>query len=104
MLYTTHGFAILYDNMVLNIECSSQLSNLKDTIPSTVLNRKNDSGKKHNLFNVIGDKFSKITNFFMECDTNYITPQLYQFTGQVEANYWHDYYRLTSNEIGRAHV
>ena len=97
MLYTTHGFAILYDNMVLNIECSSQLSNLKDTIPSTVLNRKNDSGKKHNLFNVIGDKFSKITNFFMECDTNYITPQLYQFTGQVEANYWHDYYRLTSN-------
>ena len=97
MLHTTHGSAILYDNMVLNAVCGPQLSNKKDTIPSTVLNRNKVSNKKQNLFRAIGDKFSKITDFFMECDTNYITPQLYQFTGQVEANYWHDYYRLTSN-------
>ena len=74
MLHTTHGSAILYDNMVLNAVCGPQLSNKKDTIPSTVLNRNKVSNKKQNLFRAIGDKFSKITDFFMECDTNYITP------------------------------
>jgi hypothetical protein len=38
------------------------------------------------------------TNFFMGCDTNYVTPQKYQFTAQAELSYWHDYYRIRSSE------
>ena len=34
----------------------------------------------------------------MGCDTNYVTPQLYQFTTQAELSYYHDYYRITSTE------
>ena len=41
-----------------------------------------------------------VTNFFMGCDTNYVTPQKYEFTAQTELSYWHDYYRMTSNESG----
>ncbi|MBQ9640256.1 MAG: DUF4421 domain-containing protein [Bacteroidaceae bacterium] len=41
-----------------------------------------------------------ITEFFMGCDTNYITPQKYQFTTQAELSYWHDFYRLRSSETG----
>ena len=41
-----------------------------------------------------------ITEFFMGCDTNYITPQKYQFTTQADLSYWHDFYRLRSSETG----
>ena len=41
-----------------------------------------------------------ITNFFMGCDTTYVTPQKYEFTAQMELSYWHDYYRMTSSESG----
>ena len=39
-----------------------------------------------------------VTNFFMGCDTNYVTPQKYQLTAQLELSYWHDYYLLRSSE------
>ncbi len=42
-----------------------------------------------------------VTNFFMGCDTNYVTPQKYEFTAQTELSYFHDYYRMTSSETGQ---
>lgn len=42
-----------------------------------------------------------VTDFFMGCDTNYVTPQLYEFTAQAELSYWHDYYRMSSTETGK---
>lgn len=39
-----------------------------------------------------------VSNFFMGCDTTYVTPQKYQFTAQMELSYWHDYYFLRSSE------
>ena len=41
-----------------------------------------------------------VTDFFMGCDTSYVTPQLYEFTAQAEMSYWHDYYRMSSTETG----
>lgn len=41
-----------------------------------------------------------VTKFFMGCDTNYVTPQKYQFTTQLELSYWNDFYRLRSSETG----
>ncbi len=40
----------------------------------------------------------KVSNFFMRCDTNYVTPNKYQFTAQAEVSYWHDFYHLQSSE------
>jgi len=40
------------------------------------------------------------TSFFMGCDTNYVTPQKYQFTAQAELSYWHDFYHLRSSHTG----
>lgn len=51
---------------------------------------------RKSVINVIGEQFNNVTEFFMGCDTTYITPQLYNLTAQVEAIYWHDYYRLAS--------
>ena len=42
--------------------------------------------------------FTGFTNFFMGCDTNYVTPQKYQFTTQAELSYWHDFYHIRSSE------
>ena len=38
-----------------------------------------------------------VTNFFMGCDTTYVTPQKYQLTAQMELSYWHDYYFIRSS-------
>lgn len=46
----------------------------------------------------------KVTEFCMGCDTNYVTPQLYQFTTQAELSYFHDYYRITSTENENSHL
>jgi len=39
----------------------------------------------------------RITEYFMGCDTNYITPQLYEFTAQLELSSWNDYYHMRSS-------
>lgn len=41
-----------------------------------------------------------VSNFFMGCDTNYVTPQKYQMTAQTEISYWHDYYFMRSSATG----
>ena len=38
----------------------------------------------------------KISTYLMGCDTNYVTPQLYEFTAQAELSYFHDYFRISS--------
>ncbi|MBQ6964318.1 MAG: DUF4421 domain-containing protein [Bacteroidaceae bacterium] len=45
-----------------------------------------------------------VNEFFMGCDTNYVTPQKYQLTAQAELSYWHDYYFLRSSETGNTMV
>jgi hypothetical protein len=45
-----------------------------------------------------------VTNFFMECDTNYVTPQQYNMTAQMEVSYWHDYYFMRSSQTGNTMV
>lgn len=41
-----------------------------------------------------------VTQFFMGCDTAYVTPQQYHITTQGELSYWHDFYHLRSRETG----
>lgn len=41
-------------------------------------------------------------NFFMGCDTTYVTPQKYQFTTQMELSYWHDYYFIRSSQTNNS--
>lgn len=57
----------------------------------------NETVKKPGFFSRALDGF---TNFFMGCDTNYVTPQKYQFTVQGELSYWHDFYHMQSLETG----
>lgn len=45
-----------------------------------------------------------VTNFFMDCDTSYVTPQMYNMTAQVEVSYWHDYYFMRSSKTGNTMV
>ena len=53
--------------------------------------------KKAGFVSRVLDGFTK---FFMDCDTNYVTPQKYQFTIQGELSYWHDFYHMQSLETG----
>ncbi len=77
--------------------------------PVLVLNAFNNDAKnketpKLSIPQKIGKAFGAVTEFFMGCDTNYITPQLYQFTTQAELSYWHDYYHLRSSITGNSMV
>ena len=47
---------------------------------------------------------SSVENFFMGCDTAYVTPQKYHVTAQMELSYWHDYYFLRSSQTGNTMV
>lgn len=60
----------------------------------------NTTKKKNTLFKRVGKVLDGVTNFFMGCDTAYVTPQLYELTAQAELSYWHDYYRMSSSETG----
>lgn len=56
--------------------------------------------KKGNFLKTIFKVADAVTDFFMGCDTNYVTPQKYELTAQAELSYWHDYYRITSSKSG----
>lgn len=68
------------------------------TPPDTVRRRKPLS----KILNPIMRAADAVTDFFMGCDTNYVTPQKYEFTAQAELSYFHDYYRMTSSESGKS--
>ncbi|MDO4737991.1 MAG: DUF4421 domain-containing protein [Bacteroidales bacterium] len=63
-----------------------------------------DSVQTGNKKSFFSNAVNGITNFFMGCDTNYVTPQKYQLTAQVELSYWHDYYSMRSSETGNRMV
>ena len=52
------------------------------------------------VLNTVFKGADAVTNFFMGCDTNYVTPQKYEFTAQAELSYWHDFYRMSSSVNG----
>ena len=52
---------------------------------------------KRNFFQSIGKGIEKFSEFMMGCDTSYITPQLYEFTAQLELSNWHDFYHMRSS-------
>ena len=52
------------------------------------------------VLNTVFKTADAVTNFFMGCDTNYVTPQKYEFTAQAELSYWHDFYRMSSSKSG----
>ncbi len=45
-----------------------------------------------------------VSHFFMDCDTNYVTPQKYNLTAQLEVSYWHDYYFLRSSSTNNSMI
>ncbi len=64
----------------------------KDTLiytPEVVVNK-----EKRNFFKGVTNIMDHITDFFMGCDTSYITPQLYEFTAQLELSNWNDFYHM----------
>ncbi len=62
--------------------------------------QKEDKDNKRGVFHLLGRGLDYVTDFFMGCDTSYITPQLYEFTAKGEVSYWHDFYLLTSATTG----
>lgn len=38
-----------------------------------------------------------VSDYLMECDTNYVTPIPYMFTAEMNTSYWHDYYQMRSS-------
>lgn len=44
----------------------------------------------------------RVSSFFMDCDTTYVTPQKYQITAQMELSYWHDYYFIRSSQTSKS--
>jgi len=103
LLFFTHTFA----------QDSLAFSNLEATVPEEILDSLNESNlntelalqtdstkaKKKGFISRVMDGFS---NFFMGCDTNYVTPQKYQFTTQLELSYWHDFYHIRSSKTNNA--
>lgn len=73
-----------------------------DTIVSTptetlvVEKRIEEKKEKKSLFRNVSKIMGDVSNFFMGCDTTYITPQLYEFTTQIELSSWDDYYHMRS--------
>ena len=50
--------------------------------------------ERKNIFKKVTNVMDHVTNFFMGCDTTYITPQLYEFTAQLELSNWNDFYHM----------
>lgn len=48
--------------------------------------------------------FDAMQTFFMDCDTNYVTPQKFNLQARMELSYWHDYYRVSSSATGNTMV
>ncbi len=85
----------LCDNVVAH-----QIGQSTDTLVSSV-DSTTAVKKKGGLFRTLGKGLDYVTDFFMGCDTNYITPQLYEFTTKAELSYWHDFYQITSSTTGK---
>ena len=58
--------------------------------------------EKKNIFRGITNVMDHVTDFFMGCDTAYITPQLYEFTAQLELSNWNDFYHMQAYGASKA--
>lgn len=104
-----HRISFRINNCVLRIICTiiticaSQnpeakiYTNDSDSISTEVKDSKN--GKS--FTKKIGRTFDRVYDFFMGCDTSYITPQLYNVTAQLELSRWHDFYYISSSASGK---
>ena len=79
---------------------SAQLSDIEFVADSTDMADSLQVKPRKSFFQKVLNFADGVTNFFMGCDTDYVTPQLYEFTTQAELSYWHDYYRMTSSHTG----
>lgn len=84
------------DTIQVSIQDSIQ-ETVKDTTQEAVLDTIQGvvsvSAKRPSWFS---RTMSAFTNFFMGCDTTYVTPQKYQFTTQAEVAWWNDYCTIQS--------
>lgn len=90
------------DSMEYRSAGNADLEEMQDS--SNVYPAENDTTtavarKRQPFYKYIFDAADAVTNFFMGCDTNYVTPQLYEFTAQAELSYWHDYYRIDRKSV-----
>lgn len=79
------------------------------TTEETATDSVQTTAPEHHLDSLAAYKPSGLTRFmngmekfFMGCDTNYVTPQKYQMTAQLELSYWHDYYFMRSSVTGNS--
>lgn len=85
--------------LMLAAQCMAALAQ-NDSIHTTIedadtqLTAEAEKAKRPSLITRVMDG---VSNFFMGCDTNYVTPQKYQMTAQTELSYWHDYYYMKSS-------
>ena len=80
----------------------------KQTLDSVVVTEKTQNSPQKTLspkrLSLPLRMMSGVENFFMGCDTAYVTPQKYHVTAQMELSYWHDYYFLRSSQTGNTMV
>lgn len=76
-----------------------------DTISIDDLSQVNDNEiEKAHKAPFLLKAFNDVTEFFMGCDTNYVTPQKYNMAIRTEVSYWHDYYMLRSSETNNSMI
>lgn len=97
------------NNCILRIICTiitifaSQNSDAKTYVndPDSI-SADTSSNKGNKTFaKKISRTFDRVYDFFMGCDTSYITPQLYNVTTQLELSRWHDFYYISSSASGK---
>lgn len=86
----TTEHVIVLDSMALTTFSQDSINHLKVS-----------NGKRPPLLKRL---MSGVENFFMGCDTTYVTPQKYNITAQMELSYWHDYYFMRSSLTGNSMV
>ena len=100
--------------LIVSVLCFAQAWACHDTTiglttEETATDSVQTTAPEHHLDSLAAYKPSGLTRFmsgmekfFMGCDTNYVTPQKYQMTAQLELSYWHDYYFMRSSVTGNS--
>ena len=97
-----HFLALLAAVFTWTVGCAHVDSEGEDTLNVSTLSPSDTLYTEKKSF--LTKALNGVTNFFMGCDTNYVTPQKYQLTAQAELSYWNDYYSMRSSETGNRMV
>lgn len=83
--------------------CASQNTEAKICVndSDSIATETKDNKNSKSFVKKIGKTFDRVYDFFMGCDTTYITPQLYNLTAQLELSRWHDFYYISSSASGK---